>query len=182
MATRIFAFIILAAMLAAWPFADTRAQQLFADGDGCAALATVIHEQVASSAWSFPGTPSFGSEDRLGLSSCEHTTRTVTASFSRAMASMNIYVTWTGQSPLPGDMCQSAFLSQCYPDRSPLVPWGGAAETAFMYDAWRGVYKAVTRNMPAGVDSDVSRFTTTSLRSDMQRSLSQSVNVAVYDY
>ncbi len=140
--------------------------------DGCAALAAVVFQQVAGSAWANPGgrilPPDSGD---AGVKICDQTARTVSAAFTAAMATMNVYVSWRDPRDVRGDVCLSADLSQCYPHGNPFVPLPSGRELAFVYASWSAVQSAAMRYADGGAFSDTSRFSPATLGTDLGRSI-----------
>lgn len=108
---------------------------------------------------------------------CSSTTEAATRAFTEALAGLNMQVSWNLDPPLDrGDHCLSHYLDQCYPDRKP----GDATLTpnrlAFVYDAWKGVRRALQSQMPRSTPGGISAFTSGSLESALSASLSRSVD------
>lgn len=91
------------------------------------------------------------------LLTCRDTARAVSSGFSRAMAERNVYLRWQWPSEESGDLCLSADLSQCYPHRSPFVPFA-RGDSTFVADSWNGVLRGVGKSMPRGPAADLARF------------------------
>lgn len=152
------AVILISFVSALIPVSTTRAQQMSVSVDGCAELARAVYDEVSSAAinGSHRGGPWVISQRYEHVSVCETTTRTVSRAFTHAMASAGIDVRWGIQEPSPnsGDFCQSAFLSQCYPNRYPL----GEADAVFVQSSWAVVSQSVMRVMANPFSSDGVRF------------------------
>ncbi len=138
------------------------AQQRGADVDGCAVLADAVYGEIFVSALfgSYRLPPEPGQGDAL---SCEYTAAAVSAGFSRAMAAMNVYVTWAGTDAPSSTICTTGDLALCTPVTKPMFS-GGALDSASVHEMWLLVSNIVSRNMPMGTMSDRSSFREYELR------------------
>lgn len=144
----------------------------FAGADGCGMLAAVVFQEVAASAWLEPGSRIVSREDgNTEVTICNQTARTVTGAFTKAMATMNIYIGWNDPRDARGDECLSAFLSQCYPHRNPFVPITSGSDLAFIYTSWSAVQATALKYTDASGRSDTSRFSRAVLERDLRRSM-----------
>lgn len=155
-------FMVVASALT--PVSNAHAQQVPVLVDGCAELARAVYDEVSGAAiyGAHRGGPWVISQRHEHVSVCETTTRTVSRAFTQAMASAGIEVRWTAPEagPGPGDICQSAFLSQCYPDRYPL----GQTDAVFVQSSWAVVSQSVMRAMANPFSSNEVRFRPNDLR------------------
>ncbi|MDJ0909721.1 MAG: hypothetical protein QNI99_11035 [Woeseiaceae bacterium] len=141
---------------------DTYAQQRGVGVDGCAVLADAVYGEIFVSALfgSYRLPPEPGQGDSL---SCEYTAAAASAGFSRAMAAMNVYVTWAGAEAPSSTICTTGDLALCTPVTKPLLS-GGALDAASVAEMWRLVSNIVSRNMPLGTMSDRTSFREYELR------------------
>lgn len=177
MAKRIFALscmISIAALTASPASADSIRRSVVPNG--CAILAAAVFEQVTASAWyKAGGSPIAAGADPREIAICHQTARTVSAAFTRAMETMNVYVSWQDPRDVRGDVCLSGDLSQCYPHRNPFVPFNAGADLAFMLSNWSAVQTTTLRFGQPGGARDTSRFSPAALNNDLRRSLGASV-------
>ncbi|GEM_PF-2557161 len=75
---------------------------------------------------------------------CGNPAQAVSVGFTRAMASLNVFLKWQTPERERGDLCLGHYLSQCYPERHGAVPYS-SADAAFVRDAWIAVRRAVDR-------------------------------------
>ena len=160
-AHRIIALVVCVTML--FQVSRVFAQPTPVEIDGCAKLARVIHSEVASAVSHGPGKSGpwvidLGQGD---LSICTHTTKTVSRAFTSAMKSAGVAVNWSaGQLEAKthsSAYCLYAFLSHCFPDRSP----GYVVDRHhrdFVQSTWSIVARAVMQEMYNSFSSDEVRF------------------------
>lgn len=141
---------------------ESRAQQRFTEVDGCAVLADVVYGELFASALfaSSRLPPEPGQGDAL---TCDHTAAAVSSGFARAMAAMNVYVTWTTPDWQSEAICASGDLALCFPLSKPMT-WHGAPDPLSVTEMWQIVSGIVTRAMPTGTSSDTSGFREYELR------------------
>ena len=141
---------------------SARAQPVAVSVDGCAELARAVYEEVSGAAihGSYHSGPWVISPRFEHVSVCETAARTVSRAFTLAMASSGIDIRWSeaGAGPRPGDVCLSAFLSQCYPNRGGLPGQRGGADAMFVRTSWAVVSQSVMRTMANPYSSDEVRF------------------------
>lgn len=161
--------VTAAALICLAQGSDARAQQIEVSVDGCALLARAVYEEVSGAATAGPHrsgpwmiNPRF--ED---IEVCDTATRTVSKAFKLAMASEGIDVRWDGGAVEPGDICLSAFLSQCYPNRYPLAGAASDLDAAFVQRSWSIVSTSVMRAMANPYSSDEVRFRPGEMRLQM---------------
>ncbi len=159
MAKRIFAALIIASVLGL-ATSQSQAQLRPFAVDGCARLARVIYAEVSAAAVfgkkrSGPWAINLGQGD---LSVCKHTAKTVSRAFTSAMLSAGIEVSWAADKTNNGDFCWSHFLSQCYPNRDPLVQSVTSIDAEFVQKSWFVVSRAVMSEMYNPFSSDEVRF------------------------
>ena len=132
------------------------------DVDGCALLTDAVYSELFVSALfgssRLPPEPAHG--DAL---SCDHTAAAVSAGFSRAMAAINVYVTWSAPAAQSGTICATGDLTICTPLSKPMIS-GGALDAASVTAMWQVVSGVVSRNMPFGTMGDRSTFREYELR------------------
>jgi len=185
MAKRIFASAAFVAFLLA-----TYAPAARAD-DGCDVLKEKVRTNVYASATEFAtdnlarGIDATGRTGAVGSTlsggqSCINTAQATTRAFSEALAALNMPVTWNISPTNPGDYCLSHDLRQCYPSQHPFSPSLPPNHAAFIYDAWTGVRKGVTSQMPFGTATGVSQFTPESLDAALASSLKAYVDGPLY--
>ena len=148
---------------------ESIAQQRFVEVDGCAVLADAVYGEIFVSAL-FAGQrlpPEPGQGDAL---SCDHTAASVSAGFARAMAAMNVYVTWTMPAPQSDSICASSDLALCYPLAKSMMA-RGALEASAVVARWQIVSGVVARSMPLGTMSDRSSFREYELRTRLSDAL-----------
>lgn len=142
---------------------------------GCPILSDIVYRHVAAS----------GNGGRLIALTpavmpkpveCRDTARAVSKGFTRAMAERNLYLTWPTPERQRGDVCNSFYLSQCYPNQDPHVPFFSLYDAAYVVQQWRAVQATVLASMPAGAASDVSRFDPASVSNSLRRSLGRAVH------
>lgn len=154
---RDFAAFMLAGICALAISGQPRAESSRRHAEGCAALAEIVHSEVTAAIWQGPHALALGPDElsthRIAV--CAETSRTVTAAFGAAMASVGADFRWDNTPPHPGEYCLSGFLEQCYPDRHPLQS---------PVSSWSAVSATVQRAMPLGVASDQSVFSEGALR------------------
>lgn len=148
-------------------------------GDGCALLETLVQESVYRAATGYR--PALR-QDKTKLSlrsgtpvyrqACLRTVEATTGAFTRAMAGLGMTIGWYPAHP--GHFCWSGDLSQCYPDRSPDGQGLPPNQLAFVYDAWKGVRRAVISHMQQG-SSGVATFTAESLETSLRSNLQSTV-------
>ncbi len=138
--------------------------------DGCAVLADVVYGELFVSALfaSSRLPPEPGQGDAM---SCGNTAASVSAGFARAMAAMNVYVTWTLPAPQSSAVCASGDLALCYPLAKPMMA-RGALDAASVAEKWQAVSGVVSRSMPLGTMSDRSSFREDELRLRLSDALS----------
>lgn len=125
--------------------------------DGCRVLENAVFAAVLAAS---DGTrrSAAGKGGRAGMwLACSDSAQAVSTGFTRAMLERNVYVSWRSPEQERGDMCLSADLSQCYPNRNPYVPMG-AGDAAFVADSWNAVRRAVGETMPRGYAADMAVF------------------------
>jgi len=115
-----------------------------------------------------------------GTQNCINTAEATTGAFSEALADLGMPVSWTGSPMNPGDYCLSHDLRQCFPSQHPFSPSLPPDHVAFIYDAWTGVRKGVTSQMPLGTAAGVSQFTPESLDATLAASLKAYVDGPLY--
>ena len=166
MAKRKFAALMLASIGALAMANNVRAGEPFIGVDGCAVLAELVYTELTVAAWYGPG--DFGAWPRnpgeTEITICNQTARTVSKAFTSAMTSIGTEVRWGLPSVNPGDVCQSGFLEQCYPDRYPLdAP----------HDTWGTLRKVVQQAMPFGTASDRAIFSSGAMRLALRSALAR---------
>lgn len=159
-----------ALMLAAAP-ADTREARTT---DGCQVLEHSVYNAVlaASAGWHRPAIVRTVAAAPTVV--CAETARAASTGFTKAMSQRNVFLSWKSPDQERGDMCLSADLSQCYPNRSPYVPMG-AADAAFVADSWTAVRRAVGKSMPGGPNGDVARFAQPAMTRQLDAELGRSL-------
>lgn len=159
MAKRNFAALIVLSALGLTAQAAS-AQQIAVTVDGCAKLARIIYAEVSAAALYGPGRsgPWVIDPGQGEISICTHTAKTVSHAFTTAMLSAGFTVSWDKQFIDPGDYCDSGFLSQCYPDRDPLLAPTFSVDTVFVQESWMIVSQSVMREMYNPFSSDEVRF------------------------
>jgi hypothetical protein len=159
--------------------------------DGCDVLKEKVRTTVYASATEFAaanlarGIPSTGRTGAVGSTlsgsqTCISTAQATTRGFSEALAALNMPLIWTSGPMNPGDYCLSHDLRQCYPSQHPLNPSLPPSHVAFLYDAWTGVRKGITSQMPFGTTTGVSQFTLESLDAALSSSLKTYVGGPLY--
>ena len=151
-----------AATILAFTACNVSAQTGANDADGCAVLADVVYGEIFVSAL-FGGTrlpPEPGQGDAI---SCDHTAASVSAGFSRAMAAMNVYVSWSGPDAHDRAGCATRDLALCTPLPRHMTSHG-SLDPASVAEMWRVVTSIVRRNMPLGTASDRLSFREYELR------------------
>ncbi len=141
----------------------------------CSLLSYTVYQQVAAggrSGWHVATSPVRIPEPVV----CNDTARAVSKGFTRAMAERNLYITWQTPERRRGDVCLSHDLSQCYPNQDPLVPLFSLYDAAFVVQQWKLVQATISASMPAGTESDVSRFDPVFVGVRLQRSLQRESN------
>ncbi len=141
---------------------ESRAQQRHTAVDGCAVLANAVYGEVIASAL-FAGyrlPPEPGQGDALN---CDATAASVSAGFTRAMAAMNVYLTWATPIRQPEAVCSSGDLMLCHPSAQPVMSYG-ALDANSVAEMWQVVAAAVSKSMPLGTMSDRSSFREYELR------------------
>lgn len=144
--------------------------------DPCSILADTVYRQVAAagrSGWQIATLPSLLPAPIV----CADTARAVSEGFSRAMAGMNLPVTWRTPLQQRGDACLSQDVSRCYPRPDPFVPSSGVSDRAFVVQRWRVVQASIGAAMPAGTASDISRFDPHAVADRLRHSLGDSRHV-----
>ena len=178
MANRILA-LSCAVSISLLASADGQAQTMrpINGADGCAILAGAVHQQLTASARPAydKRVPHAGGTDVV---ICNQTARTVSAAFTKAMATMNVYVSWRDPRDVRGDFCLSANLSQCYPHRSPYIPIADIPELAFVYASWSAVQATTLKHAEAGGFNDTTRFSPAVLKSQLRRSIKKASAVS----
>lgn len=140
--------------------------------DGCAVLAEAIYDNIVTTRLNrIQGAASARYPGSISVRVCDQTARAVSAGFSRALNTMNLYVLWPPPEQQRGDVCLGVDLSQCFPDQHPPMPALGFYETAFILNSWTAVQGLVIQSMPNGVASDVSRFDRDAIGYQLQRRL-----------
>lgn len=137
---------------------------------GCSILSDIVYRQVAGAGpnnWLVAAAPGV----RVPPIECGDTARAVSKGFTRAMAEKNLYLVWPTLERQRGDVCNSHFLSECYPERDPFVPYFPLYDAETVMRKWRTVQATVTASMPAGAASNVSRFDPVSVGRDLRRNL-----------
>lgn len=166
MAKRKFAALMLASIGALALTNNVRAEEPFIGVDGCAVLADLVHTELTAAAWYGPGDfgawPGYPGETEMTI--CNQTARTVSKAFTSAMASIGAEIRWGDSSINPGDVCQSGFLEQCYPER---YPKDGSNAT------WATLSKIVQRAMPFGTASDRATFSPGAMRLALRSALAR---------
>ncbi len=165
-----FSLLAAALMLAAAPAATVELRDR--TKDGCRALENSVYSAVlaASSGWRRPATESGAAPAFV----CAESARAVSSGFTKAMARRNVFLSWKSPEQERGDLCLSADLSQCYPNRNPYVPMA-VGDAAFVADSWRAVLRAVGRAMPGGHSGDFARFDEPGLARHLDAALGQSL-------
>ena len=151
---------------------DSYAQQRRAGVDGCAALSDAVYGEIVVSALfgSYRLPPEPGQGDAL---SCDHTAASVSSGFARAMAAMNVLVSWSVPDPQHATACVSRDIALCYPLAKPMMSnW--ALDPESVAETWQIVSAIVSRRMPTGTSSDISSFREYELRIDLSNALMQS--------
>jgi len=153
---------------------NSRAEEPLIAADGCAILGGLVYAEVLRSGW-------YGhrgveikphADGQIDIKICSQTAQTVSAAFGSALTQLNIHVSWPAYPGSSGDSCLSHYLSECYPERYPLLGETSAWNPAFVNDAWSAVQRSVLSSMPLGSASDISRFDRPELRSALRRSFS----------
>ncbi len=159
MAKRMFAPLVLT-FIVGISATDTQAQVTPIAVDGCAKLARVIYSEVSTAAINGPGQsgPWMIDIGRGDIAVCKSAAKTVSQAFTSALMSAGIDVDWSNGGRNPGDFCQSAFLSQCYPDRYPNTTTTFSSDITFVQNSWAIVSQAVMQQMYNPVSSDEVRF------------------------
>ncbi len=162
---------IAAALMLAGATADTREARTT---DGCQELESSVYRAVlaASAGWHRPLTGHAAGADWTLV--CAESTRAVSAGFTKAMMQRNVFLSWTSPDQERGDMCLSADLSQCYPNRNPYVPMG-AGDAAFVADSWHAVQRAIAKSMPGGHDRDLTRFAQSGMTRQLDAELARTL-------
>lgn len=141
-------------------------------GDGCAALSSAVYHSVsAAGLGGWRSDPSTWYPDHSATLSCDNTATAVSAGFTQAMQTLNLYVTWPTPEQQRGDVCLSHDLSQCYPQQHPFVPTFALSDAAFVMNSWVSVQTTVLDSMPAGAAANVSRFNRNMMNQRLQRRL-----------
>ena len=166
MAKRKFAALMLASIGALAFTNNVRAGEPFIGVDGCAVLAELVYTEITAAAWYGPGDFSAWprSPGATDITICNQTARTVSKAFTSAMTSIGKEVRWGLPSINPGDVCQSGFLEQCYPDR---YPFDAPNNT------WGTLSKIVQQAMPFGSASDQAIFSSEAMRRALRSALAR---------
>lgn len=148
--------------------AGANAQFVTGADDGCGILADLVYSEVLAGGYEFrlPEPPEDGS-----VRVCDQTAQSASAGFTKAMATMNVFVRWQTPEDQRGDYCLSHDIEQCYPGRNPYAPYT-AAESRLVADAWWSVLRAVRASMPPG-GGDTSRFVAAELRQQVASELNR---------
>ncbi|HEX2138318.1 MAG TPA: hypothetical protein VHG33_01265 [Woeseiaceae bacterium] len=153
--------------------------------DGCSTLAALVHESVYRAATEYkPELPQPKSASSLQASAlayrqaCLRTVEVATSAFTRALADLGLTIGW--YPPHPGNYCWSGDLAECYPGPQPGKPELPPHQLAFVYDAWRGVQKAMMSHMRQGSASGASTFTAQSLDAALWSNLQLTVDGPLY--
>ncbi len=149
-----------AALAVAALFSSTSAAAEARSADGCAVLADIVYGEIFVSAL-FGGHRLPPEPDQGDAASCDQTAASVSAGFTRAMAAMNVHVTWGTAEP--SVVCVTGDLAQCYPLPKSTMP-NGALDSASVARMWQIVSGIVSRNMPLGTLADRSSFREYELR------------------
>ena len=159
--TTFLAAVALAAILVGVSVPSS-AQHRVDEIDGCAVLADAVYGELFVSALfaSSRLPPEPGQGDAL---SCNHTAAAVSSGFARAMAAMNVSVTWTTPAAQSSAVCASGDLALCYPLAKPMMA-RGALDAGSVPETWQIVSGIVSRTMPLGTSSDRSSFREYELR------------------
>ena len=146
-------FLFLTTLLVAG-IADASAD---ANDRACSILNDAVYRQVIGAGRSDRG---FGEPPiaKGGPLVCTNTAHAVSAGFSRAMAELNIYLTWPAGDAFRRYICLTVDLSQCIPSQDPYVPPLSLGDAALVLQRWNAVKASVAAMMPAGTASDVARF------------------------
>jgi len=164
MAKRKFAALMLASIGALALTNNVRAGEPFIGVDGCAVLAELVYSEITAAAWYGPG--GFSAWPRnpgeTDITICNQTARTVSKAFTSAMTTIGTEVRWGLSSINPGDVCESGFLEQCYPDRYPFDSPN---------DTWGTLSKIVQQAMPFGSASDRAIFSSGAMRRALRSAL-----------
>ena len=162
---------------------NARAQGSFVGADGCTVLGDLIDNELSQKRWFGEGGSGLllSNSGQLDVTTCNQTARAVTGAFTSALAGMNIDVSWGYYPGHKSDTCFSADLSQCYPDRYPLI---GVAisDQMVVLDIWRVVRQAVIGSMPLGSASDTSRFSVSDFGTTLSRALRKNTLRATLNY
>jgi hypothetical protein len=132
--------------------------------DGCAKLARVVFAEVTSAVIYGPAKsgPWLIDLEQGDISVCTHAAKTVSRAFTSAMMSAGLDVNWRRDNYVgirdTGDFCLSAFLSQCYPDRTLVANDRSSADTLLVQQSWAVVSETVMREMYNPRSSDEVRF------------------------
>lgn len=166
MAKRKIAALMLASIGALAVTNNVRAGEPFIGVDGCAVLAELVYTELTTAAWYGPGDfgawPGYPGETEMTI--CNQTARTVSKAFTSAMTSIGAEVRWEYSSITPGDVCQSGFLEQCYPERYPFDAPN---------DTWSTLSKIVQQAMPFGTASDRATFSPAAMRQALRSALAR---------
>ena len=148
---------------------DSHAQRRVSAADGCAVLADIVYSEIFTSTLyessRLPPHPGPGD-----ASSCDNTAASVSSGFSRAMAAMNVVVTWTVPDSQSESVCAGGDLLLCYPLPKPMMS-RGSLDPASVTEMWQIVSGIVFRTMPTGTSSDLSSFREYELRTNLSSAL-----------
>jgi hypothetical protein len=126
------------------------------NADGCQVLENAVFAAVLAAS-DGARRPAAGRQRSTATVRCTDSARAVSTGFTRAMLGRNVYLGWTSPDRQPGDMCLSADLSQCYPNRSPYVAMS-AGDALFVADTWNAIRLAVGNTLPQGYAADTAVF------------------------
>lgn len=166
MAKRKFAALMLMSISALAFANNVRAGEPFIGVDGCAVLAELVYSELTAAAWYGPGDFGAwpGNPGETDITICNQTARTVSKAFTSAMTNIGTEVRWGLSSINPGDVCQSGFLEQCYPERYPIDAPN---------NTWGALSKIVQQAMPFGMASDRAIFSSGAMRQALRSALAR---------
>ena len=81
----------------------------------------------------------------------------------------------------PGDYCLSHDISQCYPERHPMVPPGGYRDEVFMRLSWKAVQDTLVAGLGRGVVADAGSFDPADLQRSLQMAIRKDERVRMVD-
>ena len=126
------------------------------NAEGCRVLENTVFAAVLAASDGAQRTAA-GRQRSTATVRCNDSARAASTGFTRAMADRNVYLSWTSPDRQPGDMCLSADLSHCAPNRSPYVSMS-AGDALFVADTWNAIRLAVGKSLLKGKAADTAVF------------------------